>query len=705
MPRGVSDVYDPLVTRSSQRTNNLQPHDQPRRQNTLDRSNTATSISTFFFGGRRTGSSPPARRAAGVPDPPPNYEHVDDPSAQSRFTGNYTRIAALRASKLVNVDKMSSADRLTNWMERTDPEMSRMEKWRRRVEEELRKEREERELVAAAEAEVLAAEADKALPKLPKSAFSNSNEDSDGHGGSGGGAFGLTRSDSTVTGETVMSAVVVATAEVVPSAKARSIHRSTVAGSGVPASVEASPPPPPQPVPPASYQFPVGAATASCPEPLHTIDTGGSSAHVAGSSSLSSAQPRPGHGTLPPRTSSLPFNNLAKVPVPPPQCSAPPPQCSFLPPKAAALLGLIPSASAPLDLRPAAAPLSLPSVVSASPLAIHILPRPPFFAYDSVGGGDSARKDSLDTASVSASTRTGGSFWSHNTAQNGYAGLTSALTGRPSFESSSAPTTASPQQTQPYLLPSTKAGRPFPLGVGSSFSAALAHSQSRGGSVRRKAPPCRLHLRKEGMSSSPDLTTPLKERSPKSVLPFSTYAQAQLNKRHAAVAADDDEEATESLMDVPFYGNDFSSRGRPGFGDQITTVSLGAARGGAAYPPPRSDSLSRDGGGVVGTLVRSLSKAGGSNGYLSRKLSKMSLRSDGGEVGTSMGAGSGIRTLGRKLSLRRADHATPSTRAAAVHFAPTPSSLVQKKTRRRTKDEWEMDSLELARRMQRSRPP
>ncbi|GAA5915023.1 hypothetical protein JCM6882_006758 [Rhodosporidiobolus microsporus] len=725
MARGVSDVYDPalLATRSFESNKSLHPTPtQPQRHDTLGRSNTTTSISTFFFGGRRRSDPCPSPR---LPAPPPNYEHVDVPLSQARLhhRAKDPRIAALRASKLVVVEKMTSADRMANWMERTDPEMSKMERWRRRVEEEVRMEREERELVAAAEREALAAEMDKALPELPRSAFSNSNEDGDTPSPTVESAEGpgLSRSDSTVTGETAASAAVVATAEVLPSARARSVSRCTLIGDvGSENGGAEVPPLPSQPVPPPSYRFPSTNGAAPAQSALPPIDTSFRPGHPAASCSLSSAPPRPWHGTPPPRTSSLPFNNLAHV-------AAPPPQCSILPPKAAALLGLIPSASAPLDLRPPAPSFThreadTLTAVSSSRLAVDTPPRPPFFAYNSFAGS-STRKDSLDTASLSASTRTAGSFWSHNTPHGGgRPDFASLVAGRPSYDSGSVPTTASPQQLHPHnALPvaakrSAESARNFPLGVGSSFSAALAQSQARGATSRTKGPPRRLHpfnLRKEGMSSSPDLTTPLREQAAASMLPMAmrsqTQAQAQVQERYAVVTAGacEDEEETESLIDVPFYkdvgAQAAAPRSRRGVSNQITAASL---RSGwdedegrpSRRAPPRSSSLSRDGGSVVGSLVRSLSKSGGSS-FLTKKLSSMGLRAEHEKAEAAGGAAKGgIRALGRKLSLRQRDEA--ATRTAAVRFAPAPTPLVEKKVKRRTRDEWEMDSREIARRMQ-----
>ncbi|BGP16540.1 hypothetical protein JCM10213_000548 [Rhodosporidiobolus nylandii] len=644
-----------------------------QQEELLKRSNTSTTMSSFFFGSRKAPQPP-----EGVPAPPPMYQHVGLSLSQAQAAR-----AALRASKLGTLDKFSSADRIANWMETTDKELGGLERWRREVARELVKEQQTQR--GAPERLVVAREVDKPLPDLPAPSTPAPFPPSQSNATAGAAALpadaptaDLARANSkSQYTDSTLSPAIVATAVVHPFAMGRAIDRSTVILGRDPIELPPAPKtpagfvppvvanedvPPLRSVPPSSYRFPP-SSTPSFPAVLPANADASRpplpsafSSPSTGESAAALNEPKPWGGVPPPRTSSLPFGNLVQAPTDTPA------HCQILPPKAAALLGLIPSASAPLRVgahHKAASASALPSPLLS--IDTTLPPRPPFRHYDSATASTTGygREDSLDSASVSGSTRTAGSFWS-STVFGRRNGSSAFLPGRPSFESGSAPTTASPSQHQPK----------------SSFSASLAQSLARGTSTRRKAPPPALrslHLRREGMSSLPDLTTPLAH--PSTVAPLAPPQPAY--HHHGG----DDEDEQESLVDVFEYVR----RPPPGYGrardlhagERITASSL------VVHRPPRSSSR---GAGSVGSLARSLSNGrSAASGFLSRKLSRRASKQD-------LGGGGGIgKTLAHKLSFRREPQ--------AVRLAPEPTPVVEKRMRRKTRDEWEMESAVLAGRL------
>lgn len=284
-----------------------------------------------------------------------------------------------------------------------------------------------------------------------------------------------------------------------------------------------------------------------------------------------STEPGQWTGSPPPRTTSLPFGDLLQVSAPPP------PECAFVPPKAAALLGLLGSTIAGRN------PAGVAITQEASrPSAI----RPPLRRFDSSDIED--RKCSIETSSVSV--QTGASLFS--------ARATTPHISRPSFSSSSAPTsaTASIDLKHPLFPPRSST---FTNVVKSSFA-----------QKRKQAPPglFSLKLRKEGMSSLPDLhSAGLTAAQHESIHP--APPQPWVNWR-----TDNDDDERESLID----GFDFACTGNGLSGDRI--ASTRATRSHSESGPAadvqlrvatviRKVSVRSLRGGRM--LVRALSKSGG----------------------------------------------------------------------------------------------
>lgn len=274
----------------------------------------------------------------------------------------------------------------------------------------------------------------------------------------------------------------------------------TPPASAVPTPIWSVPPPAPSP-----YRFPA-PPSPNYPN-LIRIDT---SLNTPPPISVLSSPSEPGQwtGSPPPRTSSLPFGDLLQVP-------APPPECSIVPPKAAALLGLLASTTvtgrAPIDV-PGAHGAHNPSSA-----------RPPYRRLDSAGNDE--RKHSVATSSASLQT-SGSMFSAHATAP------TSANT--------------SVDLKQPFFPPRT-----------SSFAHAVKASFAQ---KRRQAPPVlsSLKLRKEGMSSLPDLhSAGLSATLHRSIHP--APPKAWQNWRH------DDGDERESLID----GFNFACSGDGLGGDRV----------------------------------------------------------------------------------------------------------------------------------------
>lgn len=454
--------------------------------------------------------------------------------------------------------------------------------------------------------------------------------------------------------------------------------------------------------------------------------------------------------------SSLPFGNLSQVDV-----GGTPAHCAVLPPKAAALLGLIPStASGSLDLRPprpgfaaqnghsytpstaasssrlGAASSRLPALVT-TPATL--LSRPQYLRNDGWAPSTRSRKDSVDT-SASASTRAG-SFWSTPNNANGLVGYATSAGQR---EFSSFDVTKNGGRPSLDTL-ATSGEPPASLAHGrkmSSFSASLIASQAEGRGVRRKGPPSPFsYLRKEGMSSSPNLTAPVGNDTISTLAQLKARAQEHYFGRHCGGGAAGDEDERESLVDVVEPPIGYLDRRRKSEAAVTYRSSIRREDSSLAAAAGSSSRSRRRLHNPVSTLVRSLSgKSSNGNiggGFLSRKLSRKaskkdvrgavplvqgSTTTDAAAVGAeprlvkkpSIGAIEAAILVGlmtRQESMRTTNEGgtsgltrKPSSRRKPAPPLPTPqpepTPVVERKmARRKTKDEWEMESAELTRRI------
>ncbi|GAA6028358.1 hypothetical protein JCM8097_006992 [Rhodosporidiobolus ruineniae] len=768
MVRGADTSFD-----RSQATTSRSTYHQPTRQDTLERSNTTTTIATFFLGRRRSDYPllPSAANPSAVPAPPPNYQHVDAIPASflpgaalaARKRAEKEARAALRASKVGGLGKYPSAARIADWMVATDKELGRVEHWRREVAREMMRVEEQKEEEGEEEEE-------KPLPELPPPTPATAPLPAADRASSPPNPLLLAvapSSDSHYSHsnshensqETVIATVETARVVQTPTAAVRPIkpdedeetalvYRQAAQPPPLPrkssqrardraASASAAIPPPlpplPNPIPPSSYRFPPSPTALAGQPQLALLDTAVPARSAF--SSATTAQPGPWHGTPPPRTSSLPFGDLVQLPPSAPMAAAPapPPECSILPPKAAALLGLIPSATAPFSLREAVGPqVDSASLLAAAstPATLDIPPRPPFFHYDSSSSAGAytpgSRKDSIESgsgASASAfSTRTGASFWSRTAGRLVRHDPSSSLSlshavSRPSYDSGSL-TTASGQDD----------GRAR-HGVGSSFTAQLVKAHQRGNSMRKKGPPSRLrYFRKEGMSSSPDLTTPMSETA-SAAGPAMNHSQPALVSRAygglvggASGMADDDE--VESLVDVVYNQTERlpfpRHHGAHAHGVLCTPSSLGGMETIIDAPQRRgrSSSLGDSAAGAVKSLVRSLSNSSrngaGRGGFLGRKLSRRPSKKVHNPSSSFSTVGAVITASDFRPSVRKNSTSSQHRRdlsfkcvgsaavKAAVKFAagPEPTPIVDRQARRRTRDEWELDSRAISRRLE-----
>ncbi|GAA5975780.1 hypothetical protein JCM11641_005871 [Rhodosporidiobolus odoratus] len=574
-------------------------------------------MSSFWFGTRKAAPE-------GVPVPPPMYKYVD--AAQPARTEEPR--AALRASKLLTVSKFTREDRIAGWMQSKDAELGGLERWRRQVAVELG--RLQQEDAASRQGQTENAASAPPNPNLlppPRSTTASSHSTTDG----------------TVSPAVITTARAVSIVQTHPFAVNRGVDRSTVVLGCSP--IELPPVPktpagfiPPVPRTPAApliptpnlcivylaedvpneaiYRFP---APPSLDKPLPPIQTNVVHAHSASvASATSTAEPGPWHGTPPPRMSSLPFGNLVQAPLDTPA------HCAILPPKAAALLGLIPSASAPLGLRGPLPPApqsraTTSSIVSSSHLATN-LPQPSsgpqLLRYESRGdssaGYTGARKSSTDSNSIVGSAYTGRSFWSFGD----HCTRTDSLSYQPhrpsyGYNSSFAPTSTS------ITSPSSAPGRRL-FGVGGSFSAALTQAQAKGIGGRTKSPPPQLRiirLRKEGTSSLPDLSASLEG--------ISNEEPAQQFREQ--YGPEDNDEDKESLVDVYDYRQVNGGAGR------LTSLVTATS---SSHRPTSGGRGVRKEGGVVGSLVRTLSN--GKSTFFSRKLSRRASRKESRETASNV---------------------------------------------------------------------
>ncbi|KPV74959.1 uncharacterized protein RHOBADRAFT_44476 [Rhodotorula graminis WP1] len=324
----------------SQATLNRGPEPDASRPADLERSNTGTSISTFFFGKatRHTvGRRPDGDRTA----PAPLLPYLASRS-------NASPTLPLRASKLLQVEKLPRDERIVAWQAGRDDELGGLERWRAQVARDVRWEEDE----AKSKGEDVSAVVSDFQSMLETSLFSTSF------------AVGsLKLPPSPLQPDS-------------PVEHLDPLHRDSMT---LPPDVHADdeierdengfPFPPPrdaslaadQPrtivrneidlVPPTAYRFPTSAVPPTPPFPsLVRVET-------APPSPISPHE----HVSPPPRSSSLPFHDLLRVyPCPSPSLSTPspsslapspshtlPPHCGLVPPKAAALLGLF-DPSAPL---------------------------------------------------------------------------------------------------------------------------------------------------------------------------------------------------------------------------------------------------------------------------------------------------------------------------------------------------------------------
>lgn len=452
--------------------------------------------------------------------------------------------------------------------------------------------------------------------------------------------------------------------------------------------------------PPTAYRFPTSAAPPTPPFPsLVRVET-------APPSPLSPHE----HVSPPPRSSSLPFYDLLRIspaPSPSPSTASPsslapspsrtlPPQCGLVPPKAAALLGLFdPTAGL---LRTGAPSPSRPRNGSSAAGRARA---------ESYSAG---YRDSLDTtdagttssALVAPSYGTGMSGAGYRAAAVGVAHAHAHGSSLSSL-AYSAPTSAAPSfgggggasdaQRRPKL--SLDMTRGAPRLVPSPSAPAPARSGAKG-----------LVLHRAGMSSLPELHHPPSASSissssrdaylhrsihPAPAAPWATWEAEhgdeleELDSLASSGASDD----AESAVDGFDFGalahrvgaarrrrkSSFKCRGaRRRRGDKARggARSGGAGRVGASISTSVSASASREGGegGAARSLVRKLSRSGGRAGGLVRALSG-----------------------------RRAE--AVECRAPGAGRLAHDESVGERREKRRTRDEWELESAAIGGRMQR----
>jgi len=119
----------------SQATANRGPEANASRPADLERSNTGTSISTFFFG-KAPRHTLARRHEADSIVPAPLLPYLSPRSKAPRTL-------PLRASKLIQVDKLPRDERIAAWQAGRDDELGGLERWRAQVAREVRREDDE----------------------------------------------------------------------------------------------------------------------------------------------------------------------------------------------------------------------------------------------------------------------------------------------------------------------------------------------------------------------------------------------------------------------------------------------------------------------------------------------------------------------------------------------------------------------------------
>ncbi|GAA5865845.1 hypothetical protein JCM1840_006270 [Sporobolomyces johnsonii] len=110
------------------------------QQDHIDRSNTTTTVSSgrFLWFGKRKDPS-----AQDSPAPPPDPNHIEE-SSTVKPTSQAKRQPSrpdLRASKLGTVEKLSAAERIDLWRRERDEQLTPLELWRQQVSQEVEQER------------------------------------------------------------------------------------------------------------------------------------------------------------------------------------------------------------------------------------------------------------------------------------------------------------------------------------------------------------------------------------------------------------------------------------------------------------------------------------------------------------------------------------------------------------------------------------
>ncbi|GAA5833398.1 hypothetical protein JCM9279_001511 [Rhodotorula babjevae] len=660
----------------SQATPTRGPEVNDSRATDLERSNTGTSISTFFFG-KATRHVLARRHDADSTVPAPLLPYLAP-------RPKLPRTLPLRASKLLQVDKLPRDERIVAWQAGRDDELGGLERWRAQVAREVRAEEDE---VRAAGGDVSAAVSE-FQTMMQTSPFSTSFA-----------VDSLKLPPSPLQPDSPVEHLDPLHRDSVtipPDVHIEHEFEPEAAGFPLPPSRDVALPAD-KPVtvgrkqmhlvPPTAYRFPTSAAPPTPPFPsLVRVET-------ASPSPLSPHE----HVSPPPRSSSLTFHDLLRVspsPCPSPSAASPsslapspsrtlPPQCGLVPPKAAALLGLF-DPSADLLRTGAAAPRS---------------------RNDSGAG----YRDSLDTtdvgttssALVAPSYGTGMSFGTGGAYRSAAVGVAHAHAHGSSLSSLaySAPTSAAPSfgggagdaQRRPKLSLDMTRGAPRLV---PSPATAAARSGGKG-----------LVLHRAGMSSLPELHHPPSASSissstrdaqlhrsiyPAPAAPWATWEAEhgdELEELDSSSGASDGDDA-ESAVDGFDVGalahrvgarrrrkSSFKCRGaRRRRGDE----ARGGARSGEARKGGSSASASRGGGG---------GREGGEGGAvrgLVRSLSRKSSRAGG---------------LVRALSGRRAE-AVERRVPTAGHVARGEAGR-ERRERRRTRDEWGLESAAIGGRMQR----
>ncbi|GAA5910631.1 hypothetical protein JCM8208_007453 [Rhodotorula glutinis] len=661
----------------SQATANRGPEvDDPRPAN-LERSNTGTSISTFFFG-KATRHTVARGHDADSIVPAPLLPYLAP-------RPKVPRTLPLRASKLLQVEKLPRDERIVAWQAGRDDKLGGLERWRAQVALEVRREEDE----GKSTGEDVSAVVSEFQTMLETSPFSTSF------------AVGsLKLPPSPLQPES-------------PVEHLDPLHRDSMT---IPPDVHvddsderddvAFPFPPPrdaslvadkadvlgrkemQLVPPMAYRFPTSAAPPTPPFPsLVRVET-------APPSPLSPHE----HVSPPPRSSSLPFHDLLRVsPCPSPTISTPSPSslapspsrtvpshCGLIPPKAAALLGLY---------DPSAGLMRNGAATSRARDDMGVVGR-------AAATGESAGyRDSLDTtdAGTTSSALVAPSYGTGLSLGNG-AGYRSAAIGvahahaHGSSLSSlaySAPTSYGGCEVarRPKLSLDMTRGAPRLVPSPSTPAAAAARSGSKG-----------LVLHRAGMSSLPELHHP-----PSSSVSSSSRHVHAHRSIHPAPAAPwatweadhGDGNELEELSSASSSSRSDAESAVDGFDFGALAHRVGARRRRKSSFKCRGARRQR---GDAGRGARSgEARKGGLSASVSASASGGGEGREGGEGGavrslvrTLSRSGSRAGGLVRALSGRRTN-ATERKVATAGSTVPGQAAL-DRRERRRTRDEWELES-------------